>query len=88
MTHGPVTRGLPSGAEGVERAGKTFEEALSRVQPAVQAVINQLRSATEKPDEIQVEFGLDLHAEAGAFIASASTTANFSVALTWRRHDL
>jgi Trypsin-co-occurring domain 1 len=34
---------------------------------------------------VHVEFGLDLHAEAGAFIAAVSTTANFTVALTWRR---
>jgi hypothetical protein len=32
-----------------------------------------------------VEFGLELNAEAGAFIASASTSANFRVSLTWRR---
>jgi hypothetical protein len=32
-------------------------------------------------DEVQVEFGLDLHAEVGAFIAAA----NFKTAITWRR---
>jgi hypothetical protein len=45
-----------------------------------------LRSLADAPDEVQVEFGLDLHAEAGAFIAAASTGANFKVMLTWR-HD-
>jgi hypothetical protein len=34
---------------------------------------------------VQVEFGLDLHAQAGAFIAAASATANFKIAMTWRR---
>ena len=36
---------------------------------------------------MQVEFGLDLHAEAGAFIAAASATANFKIAMTWRQHS-
>jgi hypothetical protein len=81
---GPVTRGL-KGAEITERARQSFEEAVGRIQPAVQVVIAQLRSLTEAPDEVHIEFGLDLHAEAGAFIAAVSSTANFTVSLTWRR---
>ncbi|MFJ3339489.1 CU044_2847 family protein [Streptomyces sp. NPDC086766] len=81
---GPVTRGL-RGATVPERAERTFEEAVRHVQPAVEAVVAQFRSVTQAVDEIHVEFGLNLHAEAGAFIAAASTTANFSVALTWHR---
>lgn len=84
---GPVTRGLKGGEVAV-RAQQTFEEAVSRVQPAIEGVITQLRSLAKAPDEMHIEFGLDLHAEAGAFIAAVSTTANFTVALTWRRTDL
>jgi hypothetical protein len=68
-----------------ERALETFEQALARVRPAVDGVIAQLRSLAQAPDEGRVEFGLELHALAGAFIASASTSANFMVGLTWRR---
>jgi Trypsin-co-occurring domain 1 len=81
---GPLTRGL-TGGDVTERAQQTFEEAVSRVRPAVESVIAQLHSLAEAPDEIHVEFGLDLHAQAGAFIAAVSTTANFTVALTWQR---
>jgi hypothetical protein len=80
---GPVTRSL-KGADVTERARQTFEEAVSRVQPAVEGVITQLHSLAEAPDEMHVEFGLNLHAEAGAFIAAVSTTANFTIALTWQ----
>ena len=34
---------------------------------------------------MEIEFGLDLHAEAGAFVAQASADANFSVRLTWHK---
>ncbi|CAN7164140.1 CU044_2847 family protein [Terrabacter sp. LjRoot27] len=84
LTRRPVTRGLGGGVDVVERANVSFEEAVGRVQPAVEGVVARLRALPEAPDEVHVEFGLNLHAEAGAFIASASTTANFTVALTWR----
>lgn len=41
----------------------------------------------QTPDEVRVEFGLDLHAEADAFIAAALATANFKIAMTWRRTE-
>jgi hypothetical protein len=74
---GPVTRGLkaPKSPNG---ARQTFEEAVSAPSP-LEGVITQLRSVAQGPDEMHIEFGLGLHAEAGAFIVS--TTANFTVAL-------
>lgn len=81
---GMVTRGLRDTAV-TERAQKTFEEAVRCARPAVEGVLTQLRTIAESPDEIHVEFGLDLHAEAGAFIAAASATANFTVTITWNR---
>jgi Trypsin-co-occurring domain 1 len=83
---GPVTRGL-GGDQVTERARYTFEDAVQRVEAAAQAIITRLRGMAQTPDEVQVEFGLDLHAEAGAFIAAASATANFRIAMTWRRTD-
>lgn len=79
----PTVRGM-SGSAVVERAQVTFEGAVGRIQPAVQGMIGQLHALSEQPDEIQIVFGLDLHAEAGAFVAQASADANFSVTLTWR----
>ncbi|RZL78965.1 MAG: hypothetical protein EOP32_20545 [Rhodococcus sp. (in: high G+C Gram-positive bacteria)] len=79
-----VTRG-PNCSRLVDRAQQTFEDAVARVQPAVEGMITQLQTLAARPDEVRVEFGLDLHAEAGAFIAAGSTSANFKVALTWKR---
>jgi hypothetical protein len=80
----PTTRGL-GGRLATEQAQQTFEAAIARVQPAAQALIGQLRRLTDAPDEVGVEFGLELNAEVGAFIAAASTAANFKVSLIWRR---
>jgi hypothetical protein len=82
---GPVTRGIGGAQSVATRASQTFEEAISRVRPAAEAIVAQLRSLATAPDEVEVEFGLALSAEAGAFIAAASTEANFKLTLTWRR---
>ncbi len=42
-------------------------------------------AAGTPPDEVQVEFGLILRAEAGAVLAAASAGANYKVTMTWKR---
>lgn len=83
-TGGPVTRGLGE-RRIMEQASQTFEQAIGRLRPVAQALITQLHALADVPDEVQVEFGLELSAEAGAFIAAASTSANFKVSLAWHR---
>ena len=68
----------------VEQAQQSFEAAVARVQPAVQALVRRLRSVAESPEEITVDFGVELSAEVGAFVAGASSTGNFTVSMTWR----
>ena len=83
---GEVTRGWgDSNRRVVEQAQQNFEQAVGRVQPAIQGLLLQLKALVEPPEEIQVEFGLQLSAEVGAFVAGASTTGNFKVSMTWRR---
>ena len=83
--------GAESGLERASRSGEiagkatqTFEEALSQIRPVATAVIQELRSIAEPPDEIGVEFGITMNAKAGAFVASAGVEANFKVSLSWK----
>lgn len=85
-TDGEVKRGWGTpDVRVVEQAQQSFERAVARVQPAVQGLLNQLMSLAETPEEIQVEFGLQLSAEVGAFVAGASSSGNFKVSMTWHR---
>ncbi|WP_368680476.1 CU044_2847 family protein (plasmid) [Rhodococcus opacus] len=68
----------------VRRAGSSFEEAVESIRPTANALVAQLRSLSDGPQEIVIEFGLQMSAKAGAFIAEAATAANFKVTLTWR----
>ena len=76
-----------SGAAGqaAATAGRAFEQALASVGPATQALARTLRSGPEGPDEIEVEFGLQMTARADAFITQIGGSANFKVTLRWRR---
>lgn len=80
---GTVTRGWGD-RHVVEQAQQTFEQAIARVQPAVHAMVARFRELADAPDEVHVEFGLELSAAAGAFIAAASSSGNFRVSMTWK----
>jgi hypothetical protein len=78
------TRGMrPAGV--AERAGETFEAAFSRVRPTAEAIVNSMRGVGDSPDEIEVEFGVKVNAEAGAVVAKAAGEANFTIKLRWIR---
>jgi len=83
---GPTMRGLGKDSSAlVEKADKTFEDATAAVTPAARSLIARLRSIEDAPDEVGIEFGLQLSAQTGAFIASVAAQANFKVSMTWRR---
>jgi Trypsin-co-occurring domain 1 len=77
-------RGLSSSDIAV-KATRTFEEALDKIRPAADALISNLKQLAVSPNEIGIEFGLKITADAKAYVASASAEANFKIALKWTR---
>jgi Trypsin-co-occurring domain 1 len=69
----------------VQDAAETLQQALSRVRPAVDAVLDTVRGMAERPDRVTLEFGIRLSAEAGVVVARAATEANFTVSVEWSR---
>jgi hypothetical protein len=63
---------------------KTFENALDRVEPAAEVILDKLRSLKAQPNLVEVAFGIAMDLKAGWFI-SAGTKANFDVTLTWKQ---
>ena len=86
---GPEPGGMVPASRGVEevpeKARQSFEAALDKVRPAAAAIIKKLRALHDPPDEVEVEFGLKMSAEAGAFVAAAGVEANYKVTLTWKQ---
>jgi Trypsin-co-occurring domain 1 len=82
---GSVTRG--GGAEIIQKASTSFEDACSRIKPVATDIIKQFGDAIEGTEEVKVKFGIKFSADAGIFIASASTEANFVVEITWQKQS-
>lgn len=68
----------------VEKANQTLEAAVAKLRPAADAVLTSLSGLTSTPEEITVEFGVELTAEAGICIVTLGSSANFKITLTWK----
>ena len=62
----------------------TIEEALDRVKPAAEAVLNAFKELNQ-PDEIGLEMGLQLKSGTRAFVISGEANATFKLSLKWTR---
>ena len=69
---GPVTRGWGEdrSRQIAERATETFEAAVGKVRSAADAMLASLSGLNSAPDDITVEFAIQLNAEAGVCIAT------------------
>ena len=74
----PVARG-----DGTVQAAHTFEGALDGVRAAAEAALRVFRGGTLQPDGVEIEFGVRMSAEAGAFIAKGTAEGHLVVKLTW-----
>lgn len=75
------------GDRAVARAERTFGQMLDTVRPVAESFVNRFGGMANAPDEITLEFGVSLSAQADVVIASTATSANFTVSLTWNRSD-
>ncbi|GLX02032.1 CU044_2847 family protein [Microtetraspora sp. NBRC 16547] len=75
------------GGRTIARAERSLGQMLETVRPVAESFVTRLRGLANAPDEIVLEFGVSLSAEADVVIASTATAANFSVSLTWNRSD-
>jgi hypothetical protein len=64
------------------RAQVTLEEALGKLKPSLQKVIQLLKELS--PDETEVEFGLKMGGETGVIVAKGTAEVNFTVRMSWK----
>jgi hypothetical protein len=73
----PVSRGPGRGVKA------TLGEALDDLHNIVEVVDAKTRALAVRPDEVTLELGVTMTAEAGVVIARASTEANLNLTLRW-----
>ena len=71
--------------QAVARATRSLGEMLGGIRPVAESFLNSFADMTEAPDEIGLEFGLSLSADANLVVATTATQANFKVALKWHK---
>ncbi|GGL10872.1 hypothetical protein Sme01_15660 [Sphaerisporangium melleum] len=67
----------------IEAAVDSLQVALQPIREAAEAALETFRKSG--PDEVEIELGVKLNAEAGAVIAKSSVEGHLTVKLTWRR---
>ncbi|QIK09867.1 hypothetical protein G7Z12_31190 [Streptomyces sp. ID38640] len=80
---GPVKAGRV--AEAVRELPHTLQAALAPVRDTARAVLEQLRQAG--PHEVEVEFGVDVAAQAGAVITKSEAKCHLKVRVLWRNGE-
>ncbi|WP_271218194.1 CU044_2847 family protein [Streptosporangium carneum] len=83
ISEGPVKAGRVS--EVIQDLPSSLRSVLAPVREASRAVLEQLRQAG--PDEIEVEFGVDLATQAGAVITKSEASCHLKVTLRWASGD-
>src|SRR5512144_1799966 len=62
-------------------ARQTLEASLDQLKPMASAVVDRLRTIQHPPQQVNVEFGVKLTAQAGMVIAASSGEATLTVSL-------
>ncbi|WP_308406017.1 CU044_2847 family protein [Streptomyces naphthomycinicus] len=72
-------------SDAIHELPTTLQQALEPVTETARAVLDVLGKAS--PDEITVEFGVDLSVEAGAVITKSQAGCHLKVTLSWKKGD-
>lgn len=71
----------------VRTATASFNKALVEVRDAAAAALGQFQGMAQRPDEVEIKFGVKLDAQAGAVIAKTGLQGQFEVRLRWQREQ-
>jgi hypothetical protein len=69
----------------VKEAGESFERALAEVRNAASAALGQFQSLAQRPDEVEIKFGVKVDAQVGAVIAKTGLQGQIEIKLKWIR---
>lgn len=67
------------------RASQSLDAAMEGVRSAADMTLAKLHAMAEAPDEVEVQFGIRLNAQAGAVIAKTEAEGHLQVRVTWKR---
>jgi hypothetical protein len=75
---------LLSAEQVAEKSAHAVDRAMETIRGMAERVATTVKNITEKPQAVEVAFGLKLDAEAGALIAKTGVEATINVKITWK----
>lgn len=73
-----------SGRDILRSADETAQRVFGRIRDMSALVVRELRDLPGDPDEVTVELGMNVSAEADVFLAKTAAQGAVKVTLTWR----
>jgi hypothetical protein len=67
----------------IATAVESLQQASGRIRSIAAAFITNLEGLPHRPEEIEIEFGLSLSAEAKMFVAATTGEGSFTVRIKW-----
>jgi hypothetical protein len=67
------------------RAARSLGDMLAGIRPVAANFVEGFAGMDHAPDEIGLEFGLSLTAQADVVVSTTAAAANFKVTLTWKQ---
>ncbi|MEY9861346.1 hypothetical protein ABH935_006987 [Catenulispora sp. GAS73] len=71
----------------VARAAQSLGQMLGAIRPVADSFVEEFADMANTPDEIELEFGLSLSADAKMVVATSAAAANFKVTLKWSKPE-
>jgi hypothetical protein len=68
----------------IVQAKHSLDDALDHIRSMAILTLAKLQDLPRRPDDLEVEFGVRLNAEAGAVIAKTQAEGHLKVKLAWR----
>ena len=76
---------LPDVSDLPQKSAEALEQAMGTIKTMAKRTLEAIDTLTNKPTEVEVEFGIKVYAEAGAIISKAGGDGNITVKLRWNR---
>jgi hypothetical protein len=71
-----------------EKSNKAIDKAMGTIKNMAGRVNSAVENISNKPNHVEVGFGIKFDAEIGVIIAKASMEASLNVTLTWDRSEI
>ncbi|NEP11513.1 MAG: hypothetical protein F6K14_15140 [Symploca sp. SIO2C1] len=88
MTPAPGMRQVSLTPEALaQKSTRAVDKAMGMIRAMAKRTIGTLDTLSNKPNQVELEFGIKFNTEADALIAKTGTEANIKVKMVWKRKD-